>query len=187
MIQSLSKIFRRARPSLASPVISIILVTFLAGGCAISGWQSPEPGESSAAVIAKLGAPYRRHQTPGGELLEYRAGTWGQLTYMAGFDRGDRLVSYEQVLTDRNFGAIQIGKATKSEVLHRVGSPAATSYLSLKQLEVWSYPYKQDGVWNSVMHVHFDGAGRVHSLEAGPDLRFDRDGRFPFFGMGGGI
>jgi hypothetical protein len=44
--------------------------------------------------------------------------------------------------------------------------------------EVWSYRYRESGVWNSMMHVHFDQAGVVRQMLNGPDPRYqdhDRD------------
>jgi hypothetical protein len=66
--------------------------------------------------------------------------------------------------------------------LRTVGHPSETSYLPRQELEVWSYPYKEQGVWNSIMHIQFDRAGIVQRMENGMDLRFDRDGKFGFFG-----
>ena len=35
--------------------------------------------------------------------------------------------------------------------------------------EVWSYRYKEAGVWNSLMSVHFDQQGVVRQMLNGPD------------------
>ena len=99
---------------------------------------------------------------------------------MARFDRSGRLASYEQVLTIEKFATIKPGIATKDDVLRTVGHPSETSYLSRLQLEVWSYPYKEAGVWNSVMHVHFDNNGVVKMMQNAQDMRFERDGMFGF-------
>jgi hypothetical protein len=98
-------------------------------------------------------------------------GPWGQATFMARIGADGRLISYEQVLDTAHFGRIQPGKSTKQEVLHTLGAPSATSYLKLPQLEVWSYPYRENNTWDSVMHVHFDNAGIVRMMQNGPDRR----------------
>jgi hypothetical protein len=64
-------------------------------------------------------------------------------------------------------------------VLHTLGRPAETSYLSRQKLEVWSYRYKESGVWNSMMHVHFDDDGIVRMMQNGPDM--EREERRSFF------
>lgn len=153
-------------------------------GCAGIGSRAVVIGEPEHEVVNKLGIPSNIYKDGAARLLEYKTGPWGQRTYMARIGPEGKLVSYEQVLTDEKFAGIKIGTATKDDVLRRVGSPSETSYLSLKNLEVWSYPYKESGTWNSVMHIHFDQRGIVDSLQNTQDLRFDRDARFPFMMMG---
>lgn len=137
-------------------------------------------GDSEAELLAKRGQPTHRYQDGKDQLLEYATGPWGQKTYMARIDTGGKLVSFEQVLTTEKFATIKVGEATKETVLRTVGAPFETSYLPLRDLEVWSYAYKESNVWNSVMHVHFDRNGIVRQMLNGPDLRYDPDSRFPF-------
>ncbi|MFD2272900.1 hypothetical protein ACFS07_21955 [Undibacterium arcticum] len=135
------------------------------------------PGDSDAQVISKLGRPTARYQDGGQQLLEYRHGPAGQQTYMARIGADGRLMSYEQVLTMQKFGTIRVGEATKADVLRSVGQPAEVSTLTLPQLEVWSYRYKENNVWNSMMHVHFDKSGIVRLLQNGPDPRYEEHDR----------
>jgi hypothetical protein len=154
-------------------------------GCANFGPGSVNVGESEAQVVAKLGPPTHRYQDGNGRLLEYSGRYGGQETYMARIGPDNRLISYEQVLTDQKFGTIKPDQASKNDVLRIVGAPIATSYLALPDLEVWSYPYKQSGAWNSVMHIHFDRNGIVRKLVTTPDWRYvPRDGVFGAFGFG---
>jgi hypothetical protein len=139
-------------------------------------------GESESSIIAKLGQPTARISDGNQHLLEYSRNPWGQAIDMARIDSDGRLISYEQVLTTEKFATIKPGISTKADVLRTIGHPSETTYLSRQQLEVWSYPYKEQGVWNSIMHVHFDNAGIVRRMENGQDLRFERDGKFGFFG-----
>lgn len=144
---------------------------------------SPTPvaiGDSEAALVAKRGQPTHRYQDGNEQLLEYATGPWGQRTYIARLGPDRTVRSFEQVLTTEKFATIKIGEATKADVLRTIGSPSDTSYLSLSDLEVWSYPYKENDVWNSLMHVHFDRNGIVRKMLNGPDPRFDPDERFPF-------
>ena len=137
-------------------------------------------GDSEAEVLAKRGPPTHRYEDGQSHLLEYALGPWGQRTYMARIGPDNSVISFEQVLTTQKFATLKVGVATKNDVLHTIGSPSETDYLSLSDLEVWSYPYKENDVWNSIMHVHFDRAGIVRKMLNGPDLRFDPDQRFPF-------
>jgi hypothetical protein len=155
----------------------------LLGACAALQPPTLNPGETEAEVVSKLGRPSARMSDGKGFVLEYNRNPWGQAINMARFDQNGRLVSYEQVLTVEKFATIKPGVADKSYVLRTIGHPSETSWLSRQELEVWTYPYKEYDAWNSLMHVHFDKNGIVKKMENGQDLRFDRDGKFGFFGL----
>lgn len=164
--------------SFSTPLATGIL--FILGACASIIPAPVNIGDSESDVVAKRGQPTHRYQDGKDRLLEYALGPWGQKTYMARLDQGGKLVSFEQVLTTQKFASIKVGEATKKDVLHTIGAPTETSYLSLTDLEVWSYSYKESNAWNSMMHVHFDRKGIVRKMLNGPDPRFDPDERFPF-------
>lgn len=160
----------------------ILLAAFLLalGACSIFIPAPVNIGDSESEVLAKRGQPTHRYDDGQYHLLEYALGPWGQRTYMARIGPDNMVVSFEQVLTSQKFATLKVGVATKNDVLRTIGSPSETDYLSLSDLEVWSYPYKENDVWNSIMHVHFDRAGIVRKMLNAPDLRFDPDQRFPF-------
>lgn len=164
------------------PACKLLLIAIIAllGACSVLTPAPVNVGDTEAQVIAKRGQPTHRYQDGKDQLLEYATGPWGQATYMARIGPDGRTVSFEQVLTSQKFASIKIGKATKDDVLRTVGAPSETSYLSLSDLEVWTYPYKEAGVWNSLMHIHFDRSGIARKMMNGPDPRFDPDERFPF-------
>lgn len=137
-------------------------------------------GDTEADLIAKRGQPTNQYQEGNNHLLEYALGPWGQKTYMARIDANGKVVSFEQVLTLEKFASIKVDETHKNDVLRIIGAPSETSYLSLRNLEVWSYPYKEANVWNSIMHVHLDRQGIVRQMLNGPDPRFDPDLKFPF-------
>jgi hypothetical protein len=138
------------------------------------------PGETEARLIADRGQPTHRYADGNDRLLEYAEGPWGQRTYMARIGPDGKVISFQQVLTSERFATIKIGQSTKHDVLLTVGAPVDTSYLPLSGLEVWSYPFKQNDVWNSIMHIHFDQNGIVRKMLVGPDPRYDPDWRLPF-------
>jgi hypothetical protein len=92
---------------------------------------------------------------------------------MAKFGPDRRLQSYQQVLTGEKFATLKIDRATKADVLRTIGRPAERSRVALHNYEVWSYRYKENGVWNSMMHVHFDEQGIVRLMQNGPDPMYD--------------
>lgn len=156
------------------------MTAFLLSACAGFGEPHFPVSTPEADVLARMGPPTHRYQTGGEHLLEYARGPGSQQTYMAQIDSHGRLASFEQVLTSRKFAMIKVGIATKDDVLHTIGTPSETSFINLRQLEVWSYPYKENGVWDSMMHVHFDKQGIVRDMMNGPDPSRDPDMRFPF-------
>ncbi|GGI53020.1 outer membrane protein assembly factor BamE domain-containing protein [Oxalicibacterium solurbis] len=164
------------------PQKAIFCALLFLSGCAVFQPVTLTPGETEAEVVSKLGRPTARMPDGNGFVLEYNRNPWGQATDMARFDSAGRLISYEQVLTVEKFATLKPGIATKTDVLRTIGHPSETTYLSRQQLEVWTYPYKEYDTWNSLMHVHFDNNGIVNKMENGQDLRFDRDGKFGFFG-----
>jgi hypothetical protein len=71
------------------------------------------------------------------------------------------------------FGTITPGESDKEKVLRTVGAPSETRFYPLSQLEAWSYPFKEHGVWDSLMSVYFDKTGIVRKLQNGPDPKYE--------------
>lgn len=143
----------------------------LLAGCALR--TAPNPGDPQDVVQSKLGTPTAVYTDGAARTLEYATGPMGQYTWMARLGPDGRLASYEQVLTGEKFATIKIDQATKEQVLRTVGHPAERSHVAMQDYEVWSYRYKEAGVWNSLMHVHFDAQGVVRQMMNGPDPMYD--------------
>jgi hypothetical protein len=157
--------------------LSTLATLLWLAGCTGMGRTPPVPGDPLATVVAKFGQPKATYPAESGQVLEYSTGPMGQSTWMARIGADGRLVSFEQVLTGEKFATLKVGAANKDEVLRTVGRPAETSYLPLRDFDVWSYRYKENGVWNSMMHVHFDRQGIVRLMQNGPDPEYE-DRRF---------
>lgn len=151
---------------------TVVLLSVLAS-CAGIVRTTPSPGDPREVVVAKFGQPTGIYRTATGEVLEYASGPFGQWTWMARLGPDGRLVRFEQVLTGEQFATLKIGVATRQDVLHTLGRPAERSHLDLPDLEVWSYRYQESGVWNSMMHVHFNRAGVLAMMQNGPDPMFE--------------
>ena len=151
------------------------------GACAPFIRIAPPLGAPLAEVQAKLGQPRAVYRmADGSQVLEYAGQPMGQFQHMATIGPDGRLVSYEQVLTGEKFATIKIDQATKADVLRTIGRPAERSHVAMHNYEVWSYRYKESGVWNSLMHVHFDANGVVRMMQNGPDPMFEVRDRFPW-------
>lgn len=151
----------------------ILLLAAIASLSACATRTPPAVGDPLATVSAKFGRPTAVYPDPPGQVLEYATGPFGQYTWMARMGPDGRLAAFGQVLTAETFATLRPGAATKEDVLRTIGRPAEKSYLALPDLEVWSYRYKESGVWNSMMHVHFDRAGVVRMMQNGPDPLYE--------------
>lgn len=158
---------------------SAALMLVQLAGCAGYGSAAVHFGDTESAILTSLGQPTARYREGNETILAYVHGPWGQQTHIARLGENDKLVSYEQVLTSQQFSTVVIGQATKETILHRFSLPAETSYLALSKLEVWTYRYKEHGVWDSMMHIHFDKDGIVRKMQNGPDTWLEREQRLP--------
>jgi hypothetical protein len=153
---------------------AFVLAALSLSACAQLFRKPPPAGAPLAEVTAAMGQPNAVYPEPdGGQILEYRGQPMGQFQHMARIGPDGRLVSYQQVLTSENFARVKVDKWTKDDILRNFGRPAETSRVSYRDYEVWSYRYKEAGVWNSMMHVHFDQQGVVRQMLNGPDPMYD--------------
>ena len=162
-----------------SRIFSATLILALLTGCAGYGSVPLHPGDTEPTILTNLGQPTARYREGNDTILAYVHGPWGQQTYIARLGESGNLISYEQVLTSQQFSTVVVGQTTKESILHRFSIPAETSYLSLSDLEVWTYRYKENGAWDSMMHVHFDKNGIVRKMLNGPDTWLEHEERFP--------
>lgn len=149
--------------------LTVLTIFTVLAGCAGWGGPAPAPGEPMAAVQARLGQPTGVYHDGDITELEYAHGPAGQTTYMARFGPDGRLLSYEQVLTGEKFAAIRPGRDTKDSVLRMIGRPGQQRRYASVDGDVWGYRYKEQQVWDSVMHVEFNREGVVQALVNGPD------------------
>jgi hypothetical protein len=163
----------RTITTLARPAIALALVLALPA-CAPLVHRTPAVGAPLAEVTASLGQPSAVYPAPdGGQVLEYRGQPMGQFQHMARIGPDGRLVSWEQVLTTENFARVQIGYWKKDDILRQFGRPAEVSRERVNDDEVWSYRYKEKGVWDSLMNITFTRLGVVRRMENSPDPVLD--------------
>ncbi len=151
-------------------VLAGAMLSVLLGACALP--QHVAPGIAEADVLSSLGRPSAVHPLPAGKRLEYGDQGLNQYTWMVDLDAGGRVVQVRQVRTLSEFFGLRAGEDTIDTVRRGFGSPWRIEHYKGSGLTAWLYPYREDGVWNSMMAVHFDGQGRVARVENGPDPRF---------------
>lgn len=158
-----------ARMTRLFPLLALALLAACASGPPVA------PGETEAAARVKMGPPAAIHRLADGTFrYEYSPGPFGQHAWMAQFGVDGRLATLEQVRSEVAFGRIRTGVSDKAAVLATLGRPSEVSRVRLHDYEVWSYRYKENGVWDSMMHVHFDEAGIVRLMQSGPDPLYEK-------------
>lgn len=150
------------------------LFAIMLSGCA-SIFSTPQPGISEEELVAMRGRPDAEYIEGDTRLLEWTVPAWGQYAYMAKIGPDGKLISFEQVLTREKFDSIRIGQYNRDDVLKTVGHPTETDYLPLIDRDVWTYRYKEEGIWNSIMYIYFDPQGIVRRKENGLDPIYLRD------------
>jgi len=150
----------------------MVVLCLLLSGCINLNSPPFQLGATQEEVIMVLDQPTARYQDGDITILEYARGYWGQHTHMGKFDSNGRLVSWEQVLTVEKFSELTVGQSTKKDVLLKVGQPGEYTKIMMKDYEVWTYHYKEDGVWDSVMHLMFDQDGVLRKMENGLDMMY---------------
>jgi hypothetical protein len=135
---------------------------------------SVAPGTPEGQVRAQFGQPvaeYRIAGVPEGSRLEYDTGPTGQRTYMVDFGPDGRAIKAWQPLTVNHFAQIRPGVDTVDSIQREFGKPKRIrpSLRLGHGYTVWEYPYFEVEVWNSLMSITFDPAGKVRYVENGQD------------------
>ena len=160
-------------------LVAAILAT--AAGCAqIAGVK---PGTPLTVVEKHFGAPTTICPTADGtKRAIWSQQPMGEFAFATTIDSESRVGEFEQVLTDQSFEKLGQGVWTPEQVLCEFGPPEKIDKVGLPgDLKiVWSYRYRQNGVWYSLMYVFFGTDGKaVTQFFAGPDPMFEYNkGRF---------
>ncbi len=154
-------------------------LTLSLSACFTPPWQQLPSNASQAEVQAQLGKPKEVYPlAPGVTRWLYPTKPFGEETIAADFDAQGRLLGTTQVLSTQEFNKVEIDKWTKTDVLHHFGEPVETSYFPLMKREVWTYRFKQDDAWFSMMNFYFDPDGVLKTTQISPDpLHEKRDNK----------
>jgi hypothetical protein len=171
---SSAKLAVRARRTVAA-LSGLVLVA-----CAMP--DSLKPGATEADVLGKFGKPDSAFVLPdGSKRFEYNRGEFMQRSWMVDIDRDGQVARVDQVRDEAHFARLQPGTDNQDSVRRALGTPWKVEYYPPSKLTGWLYPYRESGVWNSVMTVMFDPSGTFQRAENGPDPRFlggkDNQGR----------
>ncbi|CDM23450.1 hypothetical protein [Castellaniella defragrans] len=153
---------------------------WLAGCASIA---ATPPGTPLAQVSAQFGAPTLQcTDRQGRNRVVWSQQPLGQYAWGATVDAGGLVQGIEPILTDEHFQVLKQGEWTADQVRCEFGPPAIVDTAGLPSVRqiVWSYRYKQDHVWNSLMYVFMGPDGtRVTRFHPGPDPMYDREDAYP--------
>ncbi|NYT39031.1 hypothetical protein ERD78_19100 [Allopusillimonas soli] len=140
------------------------------------------PGSALSTVEARFGQPDLGCPGPDGtKRLVWTQQPLGQYAWGTHVDASGNIDRIEQILTDQHFNALATGTWTPEQVRCEFGPPAIIDSVGLPSNTkiVWSYRYKQAGVWNSLMYVYFGTDGKqVTRFHPGPDPMFEDHDNF---------
>lgn len=169
----MSKYYRTARLTLASLALT--------GLAACANLAQVQPGTPYADVLTQFGTPnYTCPQAGGGQRVIWTQQPMGQYAWGTNVGTDGRVGPVVPLLTDTHFKVLEVGDWGPDRVRCEFGPPARIEEAGLgeKREVVWSYRYKENGVWNSLMYVYMgrDGNKLTH-FHPGPDPMYD-DERF---------
>ncbi|MBR8167929.1 hypothetical protein KDX27_09425 [Burkholderia cenocepacia] len=161
---------RRFLPTPAvARVVLAAAATVIMAGCA-QPLTAFKPGDSEATLTARLGTPPETYDLPnGGKRLMWPTGPLGTRTTAADISADGRIQSIRQVLQLREFSQARVGAWTKHDVLVHFGRPAESKSTPGSGNEVWSYRFRDAGIWQGLYNFYFDRAGVLRLTQESPD------------------
>jgi hypothetical protein len=157
--------------------MTLSVIVIATAGCAQI--SSVRPGTSLTTVEAQFGKPTTLCLAgDGAKRAIWSQQPMGHYAFATTVDTASQVGEFEQVLTDRSFDRLSEGVWTPERVQCEFGPPEKISGTGLpgEVQVVWSYRYRQYGVWYSLMYVFFGTDGKVVTqFFAGPDPMFMYD------------
>jgi len=177
------------------PGLFAVLIALVVSGCTTLG--DVAPGTPLAEVEERYGHPSyicpqadadanANATNDGTQRLIWSRQPNGQAAWAVTVTPDGRIRTIEAVLTDAAFQRLHAGM-TVEQLRCTFGPPAIIATLGRGETRrtIWSYRYREAGVWNSLMHVYLDDHNQVERFHSGPDPMFEEDRRFG--GLFGGL
>ena len=154
----------------------------LLAGCADMASRTPA-GAPFSEVQAAYGPPDYRCALPDGrERVVWTQQPMGQYAWGANVGPDGRIDQIQRLLTHAHFRVLDHGAWSADRLRCEFGPPAMIRSVGLPATRqiVWSYRYRENEAWNSLMHIYMGPAGeRMTRRHPGPDPMYDAD-----FGFG---
>lgn len=157
----------------------ILALALIAGLSSCANMADTTPGTPLADVQAQFGRPNFNCTLPdGAQRVIWTQQPFGQFAWGANVGADGHIDQVVALLTDQNFQQLADGVWPAERVRCEFGPPAQIREVGLPSVRqiVWSYRYRQDQVWNSLMHVYMGRDGhQVTHFHPGPDPLFDNE------------
>ena len=124
-----------------SLLTATLLIAITAAGCAGYSPSKSVIGQDRVALVINMGEPEREYMLDGVKILHFPRGPAGSHTYFVYLDDNDRVLRWEQVLTEDRFNSIQ-PEMTKDQVIQILGVTKITNGLARNRGSVWHYRYE---------------------------------------------
>ena len=158
-----------------------VLLAILLAGCADMAARTP-PGSPLSQVTAQYGNPNFGCPLPsGGTRVIWTQQPLGQYAWGANVGPDGRIDRIQRLLTDEHFRVLSEGYWPPERVRCEFGPPAIIDEVGLPSVRqvVWSYRYREDDSWNSLMYVYMGRNGdHVTRHHPGPDPMYDQEWDF---------
>lgn len=169
----------RGAPVSGLPLRAGLTIAVVAALAACASPMSITRGATEAEVVARQGRPAAVHTLPGtpaAKRLEYVTGPLQQSKYMVDIDPSGHVTRVSQAMDWDNFRRLRAGVDTTETVRRELGEPFYVRRYAINSTQVWHYPYRESGAFDSELGVYFDANGVLLRIESGPDPRMLRDG-----------
>lgn len=122
-------------------LLAAILIIAITAGCAGYSPSKSVIGVDRVALVVDMGQPDREYTVDGVKVLHFPRGPAGSHTYFVYLDENDRVLRWDQVLTEDRFDTIRSGM-TREQVIETIGVSKITNGLARDRGYVWHYRYK---------------------------------------------
>jgi len=126
----------------AKTVLFFTLLSLVAG-CAGYAPSKDTVGQGREGLLAAMGQPEREYPLDDATVLHFPRGPAGSHTYFVYIDGNDRVLRWEQVLTETRFDTIQPGM-TEEQVVKTLGITKIRHGLARQRGYVWHYRYENN-------------------------------------------
>ncbi|MCE2867117.1 MAG: hypothetical protein LW805_07155 [Oxalobacteraceae bacterium] len=118
-----------------------LTLTLVLTGCANYAPSSDLVGASRDVLTTRMGQPEREVSKQGYKELHFPRGPAGSHTYFVRIDENDRVLGWDQVLTESQFSRITPGM-TEQQVIDTIGITKIVHGLALSRGYVWHYRFE---------------------------------------------